>query len=136
MQTVKIADYMATHLVTFRPDDNIFQAMDTLLDHSISGAPVVNADGRLVGMLSEVDLIAVVLQGSYYEQAQGLVQDYMKAPVDTVEAEMDIYSLAERFIHERRRRYPVLHEGRLVGQISRRDVLRAIRVFVKGTPPT
>jgi CBS domain-containing protein len=134
MQTIKIADYMATHLLTFGPGDNVFEAMDRLLDHGVSGGPVVDADGRLVGILSEVDLIAVVMQGSYYEQTQGLVRDYMKAPIDTVEAEMDIYSLAERFIRERRRRYPVLHEGRLVGQISRRDVLRAIREFVKGKP--
>ena len=48
----------------------------------------------------------------------------MKAPVDTVAPNLDIYTLAERFIHEHRRRYPVVHEGKLVGQISRRDVLR------------
>jgi len=54
-----------------------------------------------------------------------IVSDYMKTPVDTVDPNLDIYTLAERFIHEHRRRYPVVDAGKLVGQVSRRDVLRA-----------
>lgn len=131
MKSVKTADYMATHLVTFKPDDSVFMAMDVFLDRGISGAPVVDDAGRLVGMLSEYDVIQVVMQGSYHDEAMGVVSDFMHGPVDTVPADLDIYSLAERFTKEHRHRYPVVHEGRLVGQISRRDVLRAVREFVE-----
>ena len=130
MKSVTIADYMTKHLVTFRPEDSVFYAMDVFLDRNISGAPVVNDRGELVGVLSEVDVMQVVIQGSYYDETEGIIADYMKSPVDTVAPDLDIYSLAERFVKEHRRRFPVVRDGKLVGQISRRDVLRAMREFV------
>lgn len=127
MKSVKVSDYMARRLVTFRPDTSIVEALGLLLDKRISGAPVVDDDGTLVGMLSEVDLMQVFIQDSYYDENAGIVGDYMHAPVETVAPETDIYSLAEQFRKARRRRYPVVKNGKLVGQISRRDVLRAAR---------
>jgi CBS domain-containing protein len=121
---------MARKVVTFHVRDNVVQAMGVLLDKKISGAPVVDDDGVLVGILSEVDLMEVIVQDSYYDEAQGIVADYMRNPVDTIPPDMDIYSLAERFLKEHRRRYPVVKNGKLVGQISRRDVLRAAQDFL------
>jgi CBS-domain-containing membrane protein len=125
MKSVRVADYMATQLVTFKPTDTVFDAMYAFLERKISGAPVVDADGALLGILSETDLLEVVIQDSYYNEFNGIVADFMKSPVETVSADDDIYTLAQRFRTEHRRRYPVLRDGRLVGQISRRDVLRA-----------
>lgn len=125
MRSVKVSDFMAKRLVTLQPQTNVVEAMGVLLDKKISGAPVVDDDGALVGVLSEVDLMKIIIQDSYYDEAAGVVGDYMRFPVDTVEADTDIYSLAERFLTEHRRRYPVVRHGKLVGQISRRDVLRA-----------
>ena len=116
---------MATKLVTFAPDLNVVEAMNQILNSGITAAPVVDESGSLVGILSEVDLMPVVIQDSYYDEPLGIVSDYMKTPVDTVDPNLDIYTLAERFIHEHRRRYPVVDAGKLVGQVSRRDVLRA-----------
>lgn len=131
MKSVKVRDYMATRLVTFHKNTNVVQAMDQFLKHSISGAPVVDDEGNLVGILSEVDLMQVVVQDSYYDESVGIVADYMRADVDTIEVDMDIYTLAEKFIKEHRRRYPVTSKGKLVGQISRRDVLRAAEEFLR-----
>ncbi len=131
MRSVKVADYMARKLVTFAPETSALDALGMLLDKRISGAPVVDADGNLVGVLSEVDLMKVVIQDSYYDENAGIVADFMQSPVDTVELDTDIYSLAERFRQEHRRRFPVVKNGKLVGQISRRDVLRAARDFMK-----
>lgn len=131
MKSVKVADYMTRKLVTFTPETGVVEALGTLLDNRISGAPVVDGDGNLVGVLSEVDVMEVVIQDSYYDESAGIVADYMQPNVDTVEPEMDIYSLAQRFRQEHRRRYPVVKNGRLVGQISRRDVLRAAWDFMK-----
>jgi len=130
MKSVKVGDYMATQLVTFHRDDNVVKAMGELLDKKISGAPVVDSEGNLVGILSEVDLMEIVIQDSYYDESMGIVADYMQPDVDVVDPDTDIYTLAERFHKEHRRRYPVVKNGRLVGQISRRDVLRAARGFL------
>jgi len=130
MKSVKVRDYMATRLVTFNHNDNVVAAMSVLLDKKISGAPVVDDEGNLVGVLSEVALMAVVVQDSYYDESVGIVKDFMKHPVDSVSPDMDIYTLAERFDKEHRRRYPVLQNGKLIGQISRRDVLRAVQDFL------
>ena len=130
MKSVKVRDYMTTRLVTFEEKTNVLEAMNVLLTNKISGAPVVDQDGNMVGILSEVDLMQVVVQDSYYDESQGIVSDYMRADVDTINADMDIYTLAEKFLKEHRRRYPVVaSDGRLVGQISRRDVLRAAKDF-------
>ena len=130
MKSVKVADYMATKLVTFHPETNVVEALGTLLKHRISGGPVVDADGNLVGVLSEVDVMEIVIQDSYYDESMGIVADYMQTSVDVVSPDDDIYSLARRFLEEHRRRYPVVKNGRLVGQISRRDVLRAAEDFL------
>ncbi len=134
MRSVKVSDYMATRLVTFKRDTNVVEAMGVLLEKRISGAPVVDDQGQLIGLLSEVDLMKVVIQDSYYDEYMGVVGDYMRTPVDTVEADLDIYQVAERFINEHRRRYPVVRRGKLVGQISRRDVLKAAQDFLRHEP--
>lgn len=132
MKAIQVKDFMSTKLVTLKPKTPVVAAMEQLLDHKISGAPVISESGELVGVLSEVDLMQVVVQDSYYDQATGIVEDYMQDDVDCVDPNMDIYTLAEKFIKEHRRRYPVVaQDGRLVGQISRRDVLRAAEDFLQ-----
>jgi CBS domain-containing protein len=126
---------MSTRLVTFHANTNVVEAMEAFLKMKISGAPVVDDDYALVGILSEVDLMQVIVQDSYYKESIGIVGDFMRTEVDTVDPEMDVYTLAEKFIREHRRRYPVLLDGRLVGQISRRDVLRAANEFLQGDRP-
>lgn len=125
MKSLKVRDYMAADLLTFTPNSNVLDAMTQFLDKGISGAPVVDDAGVLVGVLSEVDLIEVVVQDSYYNENVGIVGDYMQTEVEWVDPEMDIFSLAQRFIKHHRRRFPVMEDGKLIGQISRRDVLRA-----------
>jgi len=131
MKSVKVREYMSKKLVTLKSDTNVVEAMDILLKAKISGAPVVDDQGSLIGILSEVDLMRIIVQDSYYDESMGIVGDYMRTEVDTVSPDVDIFTLAEMFISQRRRRYPVVTEGRLVGQISRRDVLRAAEAFLK-----
>ncbi len=137
MKSVKVKDYMTVRLRlhTFTPKMNVVEAMEDLLKHRISGAPVVDEAGNMVGILSEVDLMQVVVQDSYYDESVGIVEDYMRVDVDVIDPELDIYTLAEKFIKEHRRRYPVVSNGKLVGQISRRDVLRATEDFLKKDKP-
>ena len=131
MRSVKVADYMSRKVITLTPETNVVTAIQTLLSNKISGAPIVDEAGNLVGILSEVDLMGVIMQDSYYGEAVGVVGDFMHSPVDSIPPDMDIYELAEKFMREGRRRYPVVREGKLVGQISRRDVLKAVRELTK-----
>lgn len=126
IKSAKVRDYMSGRLVTFSPQTDILDAMRELVHHKISGAPVVDDHGHLVGMLSEFDCLKVVLAASYYGDPGGPVSDLMVGDVKTVDADMGIVDLAELFQQSRLRRYPVLKDNRVVGQISRRDVLRAL----------
>lgn len=132
MKSLKVRDYMSADVVTFAPSDSVMDAMSILLKEGISGAPVLDEDGDLVGVLSEVDLMEIVVQDSYYNENAGIVSDFMQVAVEHVEPDMDILNLAQRFVRNHRRRYPVLQDCVLVGQISRRDVLRAAMQFFSG----
>ena len=126
-----ITKYMATKLITFKPENDIWVALKVIVKNKISGAPVVNSEGILVGMLSEVDCIRVILEGHYNNQPGGLgfVKDFMSADVNTLEVDCTLIDAAYAFAHSKFRRFPVLDKGKLVGQLSRSDILKAISRF-------
>ncbi len=131
LKSIKVRDYMTRHLVTFRSDTDLFTAINRLLEHRISAAPVVDSQGHLIGLLSEGDCLRGILSGAYYEAIGGNVSAYMTAEVETISPEADIIKLSERFLRGRRRRLPVVEDGHLIGQISRHDVLRAVKEFAQ-----
>ena len=126
---VRVRDYMSGHLVTLQPDDEVLRAIQTLVKHKIAGAPVIDKDGKLVGLLTEKDCLQVVINATYHSQYGGLVADFMSTEVEVMNAEDSIVEAAERFLNKRFHRYPVMENNRLVGQISRADVMRALGDF-------
>lgn len=126
LKSCLVRDYMAGSIVSFKPEMDVLDAIHELVRHRIAGAPVVNDQGELVGMLSELDCLRVSLNAGYYGDWGGPVADFMTPDVETVDADMNIVDLAQKFIDCGFRRFPVLRNNRLVGQISRRDVLRAL----------
>lgn len=128
-----VRDYMVTRLHTLTPEVNIFDAVDMLVERRISGAPVVH-EGHVIGMLTEKDCVRLLTKGDHDDDVPtGTVGDYMVRDVKTVPPTMDIYYLAGLFLKYPFRRYPVVEDGVLIGQISRRDVLRAIQAHVPRT---
>jgi len=123
----RIRDHMATNVVTVTPDTEIMRAVNLLVEHDISGLPVIAADGSLMGILTERNCIDVALQAGYFDESGGRVEDYMSHPVETVHADDSLMDVADRFRHSTFRRFPVVENGRLIGLISRRDVLTALR---------
>ena len=126
LKSCLVRDFMAGHLVTFKPDMDVLDAIHELVQHRIAGAPVVDDKGDLVGMLSELDCMRVALNAGYHQHWGGPVADFMTPNVEYVDAEMNIIDLAQKFLDSGFRRFPVLRNNRLVGQISRRDALRAL----------
>jgi CBS domain-containing protein len=130
-KSVVVKDYMARTLVTFKPETDVLNAVHDLVKHRIAGAPVVDDSGNLLGMLSELDCLKVTLHAGYHGDWGGPVSDYMSDGVKTVDAEMSIIDLAQLFLDTKFRRFPVMEKNRLIGQISRRDVLRALEHIAK-----
>ena len=128
----KVKDYMSVNLVTFTPDMPVLEAIHLLAQRKISGAPVVDEQGDLVGMLSQRDCMGVALEAIYHGVSAGAVSEFMTHDVKTVEADMDLLEVVELFIDHTYGRYPVLKSGRIVGQISRADVFKAMISFQPG----
>lgn len=114
---------MTAKLATVRPDTSIGEAIELLLEQSISGLPVTDEEGRLVGVITEFALLAVAYDKRV---AHHKVSQHMTRDVIAVDANDLISRVADLCIVHRVRRVPVLEDGRLVGVIARRDVLRAL----------
>jgi CBS domain-containing protein len=121
-----LADIMATKLICFAPDTNIHKAIHTLLEKRLSGAPVVDKAGSLVGVLSKKDCLKVVFTTAYHQDRGGAVRDYMSTDVQTLDADLDLVAATQHFLGATFRRFPILHDGQLVGQVSRHDILLAL----------
>lgn len=117
---------MTATVVILHPDMQILTASHLLVQNKISGAPVMDNQGNLVGMLTERDCFRTTLTAGYYEELGGLVADYMSRDVKTVDPDMSVIDLAQLFLKVPYRRFPVMRNNRLIGLISRRDVLRAL----------
>ena len=119
-------EIMADPLITFHPDEDIFDAIERLVVRKISGAPVLNDKKQLVGILTEKDCLRIVSHIAYDELEGGRVSDYLSPVKVTLDPTMDVFSVANAFLRTNFVALPVLENERYVGRINRRDVLRAI----------
>jgi CBS domain-containing protein len=114
---------MTPSLVTVRPDASIEDAIDLLLREQISGLPVVDEDGRMVGVITEFALLAIAYDRRVKNDT---VSQHMSRDLITVNVDDPMSRVADLCIVHRVRRVPVIKDGRMVGVIARRDVLRAL----------
>lgn len=123
----RVCDYMTRDLITFRPDQKIFEVVEILIKHKISGGPVVNENNELVGIISEGDCLKQISDNRYYNMPveKDTVGDRMMTNVDTLDGNMNVFDAARFFLESKHRRFPILEDGKLVGQISQKDVLKA-----------
>ena len=129
-----VSKYMAKNVIAFDPDQPVVEAIDIMLDKKISGGPVLNEKGELIGMLSEKDCLKIIVDRAYHNQPnqKSTVKDYMSVNVATVDINKDVAEVANMFLSNNFRRYPVVENGKLKGQVSRRDIMKATR-DLKGT---
>lgn len=121
-----VKDYMAVPAFTLSPGMSIHDAIDFFINHKISGAPVVDAHDKLVGIISEKDCLKLIARSVNQHPSEVKVADLMTKKVVTILPGMDIYYAAGIFLRNVYRRLPVVENAKVIGQISRRDVLRAI----------
>lgn len=125
--SLKVSDYMTTNLITFTPDQSIESVIQALIKHRISGGPVVNANKELIGIISEGDCIKQISESRYYNMPiqDQTIEKHMVKNVDTIDGNMNIFDAANMFLETKRRRFPIVEAGKLVGQISQKDILKA-----------
>ncbi|TVZ56515.1 CBS domain protein [Lutibacter sp. Hel_I_33_5] len=127
-EPILVSDYMTKKLITFKAEDPIDHVISTLINNKISGGPVVNDKNELVGIISETDCIKHISDSKYYNMpmdSDNTVGKNMNTKVDTIDKNMNVFDAANKFINSRRRRFPVVENGKLIGQISQKDVLKA-----------
>ena len=124
----RVSDYMAKKLITFKPDQTMYDVMETLLKNRISGAPVVNAQNEIVGVISEGNCLKQISESRYHNLplTEAKVDQYMTTKVMTLDSNASIFDAASQFLNSRIRRFPVLDDGKLVGQISQKDIMKAV----------
>jgi CBS domain-containing protein len=123
-------NYMSRNLIQFSPEMEVLEAAGILVEHGISGGPVIDRLGNLVGVLSETDCLAAEMQAGYHESRGGRVRDFMCTEFEVVDVDdsiMDIARLLHRGGQFYHRGLPVMKNNRVVGNISLRDVLKALQ---------
>ncbi len=128
----KICDFMDHLVPTLAPDTKIMDAVDYLLQQRVTGAPVVDSDGKLLGIITETDLLKLITVGVQGQPpTDATVADYMTKDVVTVPKTADIYYVAGIFRKRKFRRVPVVEDGKIVGAITSFDLLRVIQGLAK-----
>ena len=130
LKSVNLRDYMLRNPVKVKPDDNLVDAMQVIIDNKISGVCVVDDNGNLVGILSELDCLRAVLGATYNKTGVGAVQGYMASDnLVVAHPEEDIVDVAQDMLLKNKRRRPVVENGKLIGQITCRQLLSAVKAF-------
>ena len=136
LRSVDISDYMIHRPVKIHADDEMSSAIGLVLDNRISGICVVDEHDDLVGLLSEIDCLRAILAVTYNEHGDvGKVGDYMTKEVEYCDIHADLVDVADDMIKKGHRRRPVLDHGKLVGQITCRQLLRVVSEFNRRAVP-
>ncbi|MBB3207781.1 CBS domain-containing protein [Rhodopirellula rubra] len=137
MPAVTAREMMVRNLITLDPAMDALEALDVLLRNRISGAPVVDEDGKFLGIFSEKSCMRFVVSMAYDGMPSTDVISLIDADPPTIGEETDLLTIAQTFLNAACRRLPVLDENhRLRGQISRRDVMRAVRSHLNAPKKT
>jgi CBS domain-containing protein len=126
MESQKVKHYMTKQPITFSPEMSLSAALEKVINSEHFGGPVLDDQNRVIGFLSEQDLLDKLIKVSYYCQDSYVVRDCMSTQVLSVESNLPIVDLASQMTVGKPKVYPVIDDGKLVGLITRRAALIAI----------
>lgn len=128
-----VKEYMISPVLTLKNNTTIYEAMDFLIKKRISGAPVVDANSKLIGILSEKDCLRLLSKGidNQLPEKEKSVEHFMTKDVITIGPGVDIFFAAGLFLNNFYRRLPVVDDGKILGLVSRVDILKGMRDYLK-----
>lgn len=130
MQSLTVASYMNKRPVSFKPDSPVAEAVEKLLRSNQIGGPVLDANKHVIGWISEQDCLHKMIESSYHCESAALVEDIMRTDVLSIDENASILELGQQMLLAKPKAYPVVEDKRLVGIITRRDVLTAINAHL------
>ncbi|UAB85447.1 CBS domain-containing protein [Zunongwangia sp. SCSIO 43204] len=124
---ILVEDYMTSSLITFKKEQSVAEVMEAMIKNKISGAPVVNDFGELEGVISDGDCMKQISESRYFNMPIGdmKIENYMDDTVAVIDKNLNIFDCAQLFYKHDCRRFPVIEYGKLIGMISRKDILCA-----------
>ncbi len=134
MTQVTARDFMVTDVITVSPAADVIDAVRLLIQNHISGAPVVDGKGKYLGVFSEKCSMHVLLDAAYEQLPVYDVRSFMDSEAQTITPETHLLSIAQVFLLTPYRRLPVLEEGKLVGIVTRRDVMKCWMRLIDQAP--
>jgi CBS domain-containing protein len=127
LNSIKIKDFMSVNPLTLTPATHIMDAIHEMLVRKVTGGTVLDDQGRVVGVISELDLLDKLEQIAYYQEGDACIGDLMCSEVDVLPLETTLFEAARTLTKYKRRRMPVVDDGKFVGQISCRSILQAFK---------
>jgi len=127
LENILVKDYMSKEIISFHKSDSIFEVKRVLLEKKISGAPIISKSGKLIGIISETDIMKQIIDSKYFNMpmSRTTVSKYMTKNVDYISPNETIFDAAEKFLRLKRKRFPVMESNRILGIISRVDIIAA-----------
>lgn len=120
----KAKDIMKTNVLAVALDADIYEAIRIMVANNVTGLPVIDDDRLLVGVVTEKDVLTLLYN---IEDRPGQVADFMTSAVVAFEQDTDLVAIAESLCKNHFRRVPILDQGKLVGIVSRKDIIRHIK---------
>ncbi len=128
-------DIMTKRVITLRPDQDLFEVIGLLVRNKISGAPVVDDRGKYLGVFSERSSINLLIDASQRGTPTSQIAPFIDTDAVTVAPDTGLLTIAQMLMETHYRRLPVIENGRVIGLISRRDVLRAAHALMDPKEP-
>ncbi|WP_127846005.1 CBS domain-containing protein [Psychroflexus aestuariivivens] len=132
-EKITVRDCMSKNMILFTEDQNILEVVDALIKYRVSGGPVVNRQKQVIGIISEGDCIKHISESRYYNMPMEdtSVSKYMSKNVEVISPDVNLFDAANSFLSSKRRRFPVVEDGIIIGIVSQKDVLRTA-LMLKG----
>ena len=133
MRSIKVKDYMTDYVLSFSPQTELYKAIEGLRQRHASSAPVLDKEGRLVGMVSQWDCLRGLVHGSYFDELGGQVSEFMRTELLSASPADDIVDIAEAMVAQQwHAAIPVVEGQQLVGILSCSDILKMVHEFEQG----
>lgn len=132
-EKITVRDCMSQSMILFKKEQSIIEVVDMLIKFRVSGGPVVDDQKRVIGIISEGDCVKQISESRYYNMPMEdtSVEKYMSKEVETMPPDTNLFDAANLFLRSKRRRFPVVEDGKIIGIVSQKDILRTA-LMLKG----